>query len=373
MDNLVIYLPLILLHVGVFAVGACVGSMLNVCIIRLPQEKSLLWPESRCGKCLQPIRSWHNLPILGWVLLRGRCAVCGVPFSVRYPLVELFTAIVWVGLFHLELVQNWQKSPFVTQHFWELQHLNWSASEFWMLLAMFLHHAVFASFLIVAAATDIDGRVIPLSVTVTGTVVGLAGSAFFPWPWPLPASVYNPDDYRGFWYVGPKDIPQGLYFWPAWLPLPAWMPPGHWLTGLLTGLAGAAFGTALLRLVGAVFSTGLRKEALGLGDADLMMMAGAFLGWQPVLMAFFLGAVVALVIAVPRALWRGDNTLPFGPGLAIGLGLTWLGWPAFGPVAQGYVFDPLLTPGVGAASLVVIFVVALLLGRTQGRGAEARP
>src|SRR5258708_7062084 len=77
----------------VFLIGLNVGSFLNVAIARLPMEKSLIWPGSRCMACAQPIRWFDNLPILGYLFLRGKCRTCGAPFSVRYLLVELATAL----------------------------------------------------------------------------------------------------------------------------------------------------------------------------------------------------------------------------------------------------------------------------------------
>src|SRR6185503_12420212 len=113
-------------------------------------------------------------------------------------------------------------------------------------------------------------------------------------------------------------IPEGLYPWPLWGPLPEALPPGSWQLGLVTGLVGALAGTFLLRAVGFLFGTGLGKEALGLGDADLMMMAGSFLGWQPIILAFFLSAPVALVLTTALAvvlLFRTRRTIKVTVGL----------------------------------------------------------
>ncbi len=73
----------------VFVLGAVVGSFLNVVIARLPLEKSIIWPGSRCGKCLAPIRWYDNIPLFSYLRLRGRCRACGQSFSIRYFLVEL--------------------------------------------------------------------------------------------------------------------------------------------------------------------------------------------------------------------------------------------------------------------------------------------
>lgn len=81
-------------HAWVFFVGACVGSFLNVVIYRLPEGLSLVHPGSRCPHCETPVRFYDNIPVLSWLILRGRCRACKAPIAVRYPLVELFTGLL---------------------------------------------------------------------------------------------------------------------------------------------------------------------------------------------------------------------------------------------------------------------------------------
>jgi leader peptidase (prepilin peptidase)/N-methyltransferase len=80
-----------------FALGACVGSFLNVCITRWPYDQSVVSPPSRCPKCERPIRWFDNIPIASWVVLRGRCRGCGLPISPMYPMIELITALGWLA------------------------------------------------------------------------------------------------------------------------------------------------------------------------------------------------------------------------------------------------------------------------------------
>jgi leader peptidase (prepilin peptidase) / N-methyltransferase len=84
--------------VGVGLLGLVVGSFLTVVIARVPAGGSLVRPGSHCPTCHAPIRPWHNIPVLGWLVLRGRCASCGARISARYPLVELLTAVLFVAL-----------------------------------------------------------------------------------------------------------------------------------------------------------------------------------------------------------------------------------------------------------------------------------
>src|SRR5262249_3386012 len=137
--------------------------------------------------------------------------------------------------------------------------------------------------------------------------IGLGGAVLFPWPWPdRPETVLRASDPprpppmlgqaappptpgpmpadRAWWLAEHAPRP-GFYAWPVWGPLPGWLPPGSWQLGLATGLAGAAAGSLLVRGVRFLAGQALGKEAMGMGDADLMMMAGAFLGWQIVVVA----------------------------------------------------------------------------------------
>ena len=80
-------------------VGAMFGSFLNVCILRWPRDESVIRPRSRCPGCGEVIAGYDNIPILSWILLRGRCRRCGTRISVQYPLVELTTALIWAFIF----------------------------------------------------------------------------------------------------------------------------------------------------------------------------------------------------------------------------------------------------------------------------------
>ncbi|MFN4261383.1 MAG: prepilin peptidase [Gemmataceae bacterium] len=355
----------------VFILGLAVGSFLNVCISRLPLEKSVLWPMgSRCGHCLQAIRWYDNIPLLSYFLLRGRCRTCGTSFSMRYPIIELFTGLSFAGLFYLEVVVN--------VHHWSLLQGEQLAIQrgviAWQAWVLFGFHAILFSFLLAAAACDLEHREIPLSLTVTGTVIGLLGAVLFPWPWPYTLSSAGQTILlnRPWWQLPPHlSPPMGLYPWPVWGPLPDWLPPGSWQLGLATGLAGMFMGTWLVRIIGGIFTQGLGKEAIGLGDADLMMMAGAFLGWQLVVVAFFLAVIPGLFCAIAQLVLHGDRTLPFGPALALGVVMTWLGWHWIAPRVQPLFFFEYLLLFMVIASAVFLFLSAVMLRKMRGSEEEA--
>jgi leader peptidase (prepilin peptidase)/N-methyltransferase len=128
--------------------GALIGSFLNVCIVRLPAEQSVISPRSRCPKCGRPISWQDNIPVVSWLLLRGRCRGCGEAISVLYPLVELATAFLW----------------------------GWSVWKYGPTLDA-LKAALFGTLLLGIALTDAREYIIPDEFTWGGLVIGLLLSA----------------------------------------------------------------------------------------------------------------------------------------------------------------------------------------------------
>jgi leader peptidase (prepilin peptidase)/N-methyltransferase len=370
-------LPLVIWSAAAAILGLMVGSFLNVLVARLPFEKSIVWPGSRCFSCLRPIRALDNLPVIGYLRLRGRCRDCGAAFSSRYVWVELGTGLAFLGLFVVEVVRPLHAIPGV-----RFDTVSGPGVPSPAAIAVFVYHACLISLLIAAAVVDAEHRIIPPLIPYTGAVIGIIGGALMPWPWPHPAAAAGvlPADqpwlFAEFW----GQIPVGVQPWPFWGPLFEFAPAGSWKLGLLNGVIGALAGSAVVRWVKWLFEVGFGREALGLGDADLLMMAGAFLGWQPAVLSLFVGAFAALLVfKLPAALIglvRGaafDRELPFGPGLAVAVVLTWLGWPWLGPRLQ-FVYFVLTT-------LVVVVVVmsagmlaaGLLLRRPEEAPAPAEP
>jgi leader peptidase (prepilin peptidase) / N-methyltransferase len=128
----------------VAVVGASIGSFLNVCIYRWPAEQSVVRPRSRCPSC-EHLLAWRdNIPVLGWLVLRGRCRYCAAPVSIQYPVVELATALVWVAAF--------------VRFGFELEALR---------------SATFLTILLGIAMTDAREMVIPDQFTLIGAAIGL--------------------------------------------------------------------------------------------------------------------------------------------------------------------------------------------------------
>jgi leader peptidase (prepilin peptidase)/N-methyltransferase len=297
--------------------------------------------------------------LLSYWLLRGRCRDCGTHFSSRYFFIELFTGLAFAGLFHLEVLENIHQWPVLQGQRQQIEDGMLPAPEAWV---VFGFHAVLACYLIVATFCDLDHREIPLTITVPGTVLGLIGAVLWPWPWPWsPEAAAIAPRPPGLLFGPNLDLKMGLYPWPVWAPLPDWLPAGSWQLGLATGVAGLLVGTLMLRTIRALFGMGLGVEALGLGDADLMMMAGSFLGWQPVVVAFFIGVFAGLFFGIGQLILRGDNALPFGPALAIGIVVVMLYWHNIGPDFELLFFNGYILVALVIASCVLMLLASYLL------------
>jgi leader peptidase (prepilin peptidase)/N-methyltransferase len=359
-----------------FVTGCVIGSLLNVCIYRLAWEKSILWPlKSFCGSCYQAIRWYDNLPLFSYLWLRGRCRICGASFSSRYFFIELLTGLGFIGLFYLIAIRN-------IYHLAALDPRNLPLGDEQILIGLvplegwllFSFHALLLCLLIVASFIDIDHLEIPISVTATGTVLGLVTGTLL-WPY-LPA---RPDPVRNqppafmqpplMLPANPQPHP-GLYPAPVWNKLPDWLPWDSWKTGLATGLAGVLAGTLMLRVVRFAFTAGRGMEGLGVGDADLMMMAGAFIGWQAIIVAFFVSVIPALFFGIVQLIRRGNQQLPFGPSLAIGIMMTTLGWLWFPAWLRMMFYEWILVAFLGGSAVVFLFVAAVFLRIVRG-GAPA--
>ena len=268
-----------------FAFGCCVASFLNVCIWRLPREESVVRPGSHCPKCNAPIRWWQNIPVLSWLVLRGRCANCREPISARYITVELIGGVLfllayfqWAAPFFLRTPPPMGLVP---------------RADLWVLPASWL---VIAG-LILGSFIDLDHFYLPDRVTIGGMVLG------------VPLSFLVPE------MQGQEDRLAALY----------------WSLG---GMAGAFL---FLWTVGAIFSKLFRKEALGFGDVKLIGAVGAFFGPWAALFTVILSSVVGSVAGVAlmvrgRAKLGGFTAVPYGPFLAIGA-LVWMYW---GPALLGW-------------------------------------
>lgn len=248
----------------VFLVGLIIGSFLNVCIVRLPQEQSIVAPASRCPKCGASIRWYDNIPILSFLLLRGKCRSCGVPISWRYPLVELLNGLVYV----------------------------WTVSEFGLNGEAIVLMA-FCSALLVITFIDLDHQIIPDVITLPGMALGLAVAPFVMMPLvePLPFGLG-------------RIVELGVY-----------------PTALVNSLIGLLAGGLPLFAIGWIWEKVRKVEAMGGGDIKLMAMVGSLIGWKGALLTIMLGALAGSLVGMLLIMLRkhqADKVIPFGPFLAVG-------------------------------------------------------
>jgi prepilin signal peptidase PulO-like enzyme (type II secretory pathway) len=167
-----------------FAMGASVGSFINVVVYRLPAGLNLSSPGSRCPRCLHPIRLQHNLPILGWLMLRGRCADCQLPISPRYPLVELLLGTIFLLVGGIELIGNGVNLPRPSA---ELARPVLNTQEPRALGAATALHLVLLATLVCAALIEYDGQRIPKRVALPVIALAIAVSLIWPAVHPIAA------------------------------------------------------------------------------------------------------------------------------------------------------------------------------------------
>lgn len=220
--------------------GLAVGSFLNVCILRIPAGESIIWPASRCPSCLAPIKPYDNIPLLSYLLLRGKCRACGARISALYPVVETLTGVLFLAcLFTFGLT---------------LEGAKW---------------ALFSCLIVVLFFTDILERILPDKVNFFGLAAGLAFSLFLP-------------------------IRDGTALWLSQKLFVA-LPPEPVLS-LLDALLGAVLLSLPLWLLGAVFSRIIGRSALGFGDVKMMMMVGAFFGVKKTFLTLLTGTLLGSVV-----------------------------------------------------------------------------
>ncbi|HID21567.1 MAG TPA: hypothetical protein EYP14_04115 [Planctomycetaceae bacterium] len=353
--------PLWIVLVFLFLYGAVLGSFLNVCIYRIPQHDRFwpsllgLWsPPSYCPRCGNRIPRSDNLPIIGWLKLRGRCRFCRGWISIRYPAIELFNALLFVIVYWMEVPGGFYPAmdqsclytglgPFgVSGSFWfsPTAIVNWR----------YAYHMALFEALIVATFIDFDLRIIPDGVTVPGMTLGLLGGWALGRVWLVPVWFQDPSVTAALRAV----LPEGLQFLATGPRVPEWIATHpHW-HGLAVSAAGLVVGGGVIWIVRAVGQFVLRREAMGFGDVTLMAMIGSFLGWQPTLVVFFVAPVIAMAVVLATWLVARPREIPYGPYLSLAaLGVV-LGWKRMWPLVER-----VFSMGV-VLILMAAFMVAML-------------
>lgn len=263
-------LPDFVTFIFVFIFGAVVGSFLNVVIHRVPREESIVFPSSSCPKCKAEIKPYDNIPIIGWLLLGGKCRNCKEKISPRYPAVELLTATLFV-------LTYWQ--------------IGFSA---------FLPVAlIFVVSMIALIFIDAEHMILPNVITYPLLIFALLVRLIFP-------LVFGAE-----FFTDLRHSPlNSLQEYPVWL------------VSLLGAIFGGLVGGGFLWLVGEIWKRLRGVEAMGLGDVKMMFAVGALLGWRLTFLTIFLGAFSGALIGVILIYKQKDKDLqaqiPFGIFLGIG-------------------------------------------------------
>ena len=267
--------------------GACIGSFLNVCIYRIPLDQSVVSPRSHCMACGTPIAWYHNIPVIRYFMVRGRCVSCKTPFSIRYALVEALTALLFVMVWLCVTQQTIFYSPFTIHHssFPIVPPLGMQAVP--SLVAVPVYWLILSG-LVIATFVDFDHLIIPDSVTWGGIIAGLILSPLLP-------------ELHG---------------------------QTVWWKGLMFSAIGAVVGFGILEAIALIGTKILKKEAMGFGDVKLMGAVGAFFGWQAAIFVIVAGSLFGTIgglalMATKRA--RLGVGIPFGPYLALAT-VVWMFW-----------------------------------------------
>ncbi len=326
----------IIIKFAIFVFGLMIGSFLNVCIFRLPHDDMSVRRPSRsfCPECKEMIPWYDNIPILSFLLLKGKCRFCSKKISILYPIVELLTAVMFVlflNVFGLSV-------------------------KMWALLLL-------GSGLIIASFVDIRHRIIPDEISVGGIIIGIILGGF---------SIAQPNNLKNLPSICVSLIgalvvagivcivrimipclqqlfsknPQkrnleeeaqqedvdlksslgellllvpsliiGWYFFR--LALPFLDSANFRLVGMANALIGASVGAAIIYVTAVIGDIIFRKESMGGGDIKLLAAIGAFLGWQQVVLTFviapFFGAVVGIIVKIVKK----TSLIPYGPFLSM--------------------------------------------------------
>jgi leader peptidase (prepilin peptidase)/N-methyltransferase len=226
----------VILHTVLAAfAGLLIGSFLNVCIYRVPRDLSVVRSRSFCPECGKPVAWYDNVPLLSYARLKGRCRHCAKPIGIRYPLVELITAIFFACT--------------VAKFGWNLEGLKW---------------CLFQAIMIVLFWVDLEERLLPDEFTLGGSALGLIFAFFTKVPGDLGVLLLPTVGARG--------------------------------QSLFEALAGAFVLTLPLAAVGLIWGRVTKREVLGLGDVKLLPCMGLFLGVEVGIQTLLLGSLLGVAI-----------------------------------------------------------------------------
>ena len=265
--------------------GLAFGSFLNVCLSRWPSGESVVRPSSHCRACGRTLSWWENVPVVSWIALRGRCRTCKAVIGWRYPLVELAVGVGWA---------------LIAAQYMQTQNSDVSDFDFQYQVFACLGQMAFLWLLAALAVLDLENLWLPDKLTISGIAIG--------------SLLQIAKGTRIAFSHVPHSASRASFLWHQLQPV---------LWQLLIGIGVSA---ALILFIRWTYWLVRRREGMGLGDAKLMAMLGAWLGLEGALLSFaigvLLGALIGLLVLIRGG--RGNLTqstqtkMPLGTFLCIG-------------------------------------------------------
>jgi leader peptidase (prepilin peptidase)/N-methyltransferase len=371
-----------------FALGACVGSFLNVVVWRLPRMEldeqdtrwysgliktwqTLSYPPSHCPKCDKPLKWYDNVPVIGWIKLRGKCRFCQQPISIRYPIVEAVTGLLFAlyyvmffmvgfapGCRTLDIIQHWPiyfldmmlisallAATLIDAELFIIPiEIPWSIVPFAL-----AEHAIWdrpgwpgalnpsppAAALVAGAAAGLlisivlwSLKIIPASFAEGGPLMEIEKKQLETVEGEEPPKEFSPSEIRaemrkemlfllppmilGFgWLLATWKLPAVARFWEP-------IAQTGWVGGLLGSILGLLVGGFVVWMIRIIGSYAFGREAMGMGDVHLMAAVGAVLGPGTVTIAFFLAPFFGIIHAIYLMFSKKGRELPLGPYLGLG-------------------------------------------------------
>jgi len=234
---------------AIFVLGLAFGSFLNVCIYRLPLGISVVTPRSACPQCKHPIALYDNIPILSWLILKGRCRQCKARISPRYLTIELLTGVLFLACY-------WFFGPTLST----------------------LKYCTFAFLLLGLIFTDAETKLLPDKLTLPGLALGLVFSLLVP----------------------VNDL--ASQFLPGMVNLPFSGDLSIRIMSLVDSVLGAALGASFIYGAGAIYLRWRGMEGMGFGDVKLMAMVGAFLGMKLTVLTIFTASLAGSLFGLTTVL-----------------------------------------------------------------------
>jgi leader peptidase (prepilin peptidase)/N-methyltransferase len=373
-----------------FLMGAFIGSFLNVVIHRMPRNESVVHPPSRCYSCGTGVRGYDNIPILSWLLLRGRCRFCQAPFSVRYCIGEALVGLMTAGVVYAVFVMPSYAPPVWLSELGVDPRYSRAAGAAAILIMVW--------WLWACSMIDYDHTIIPDELTKPWQLVAPALAVLTPinlmlwspapWfethtgmsvlsdPWAGTSSVlwillpclaflalsvpaarwvyghfcpeeqrWSDEDHRGFavgvWWFCAVTALQVIALVVLTMVAESAGPRGGVVASALVpyaqALMGSMAGWMSLYVVGLLGTMAFRRNAMGFGDVKFLAPIGAIIGPTGVLYTFFLASVVGAVVGIPVRLLGKGREIPFGPFLALGAVLA----VVFGHQIHAFIFGGL--------------------------------